>query len=108
MLTVPVRQADAEAHLAHALLRSAQGAGLAIAIDHRSSRPWASATFDGIRLSLDLVAPRAPALGRWLCDLPLAELPLQGRFVASLALDRIEDDGALVRTTLTVLVIDEA
>lgn len=107
MISLPVRGRDAAAHLARALLRSASAAGLSVALDTLRAHPWASATFVGNRLSVVLVTPRAPALGRWLADLPLAELALPGHLVASLAVDTIEDDGVTVRAALTVLVIDQ-
>ena len=106
MIATPVRGRDAEARLARALQSSAHAAGLAIELFEMRARPWASATFVGTQVSLVLSSPRAPTLGRWLSDLPLAELPLRDHLLASLALDRIEDDGTVVLTAVTALVIE--
>jgi hypothetical protein len=107
MIALPVRGRDAEAQLIRRLLSVAGAAGLAMTADRPHARPWASATFAGMQVSLVLAAPRSPALGRWVADLPLAELPLRGHLVASVAIDSIEDDGATVRIAITALVIEE-
>jgi hypothetical protein len=106
VIATPVRGRDAEARLARALHSSAHAAGLAIELADVRARPWASATFVGIQVSLVVSSPRSPTLGRWLSDLPLAELPMRDHLLASLALDRIEDNGTVVLTTITALVIE--
>jgi hypothetical protein len=103
----PVRGHDAEAQLSRALVHAAAEAAIAVAVETLRRRPWWSATFTGTRLALLVTAPRAPALGRWLADLPLADLPLRDHFVGSLALDAIEDDGHTVCATLTALVVED-
>ena len=106
MIALPIRGRDGQARLARGLLRSAAAAGLEMTVEAASSRPWASATFAGTQAFLVLHAPRAPALGRWVADLPLAELDMPGHLLASIAVERIEDDGATVRVELTALVIE--
>ena len=106
MIATPVRGRDAEARLGRALHSSAQAAGLAIELTDMRARPWASATFVGTQVSLVMSSPRSPTLDRWLSDLPLAELPMRDHLLASLALDRIEDNGNVVLTAVTALVIE--
>ena len=99
---------DAATRLDRALAVAARASGLIVtAIDHHG-RPWASATFTGTQHAVTLRTPRAPALGRWVAELPDADLPLHGHLVASLAVDRIDDDGVEVQLTLTVLTIEAA
>ncbi|SEN27470.1 hypothetical protein SAMN05192583_2440 [Sphingomonas gellani] len=107
MMVQPVRGRDAVAQISRALVACAGRSGLAAHVEEASGRTWASATFVGTRVTITLVAPRAPTLGRWIADLPRADIPMRGQLLASLAIDRIEDDGASVRTDLTALVIEE-
>lgn len=106
MIAEPVRGRDAAAQIARGLVASARAAGLSVAVANVSGRPWASATFVGSQVALTLCAPRASALGRWIADLPLAEVAMRGYLLASLGIDRIEDDGAEVRTEVTALVLE--
>lgn len=74
----PVRQ------LLRALRRSALASGCGVALSHERETPWATITFAGARHTVRAVGEPA-ALTRWLSDLPEAELPLHGWFVASCA-----------------------
>lgn len=102
-----MRTRAVEARLGHALAASVRGAGVAASIAAHTASPWISATFEGARHDVTLAAPRSPLLGRWVAALAEAELPMRGHLVASLAVDRIEDDGAIVTLTLTVLTIED-
>ncbi|WP_174292194.1 hypothetical protein [Sphingomonas bacterium] len=95
-----------EARLAHTLTAAGRAVGLDISVTEHRSRSWASATFAGAQHAITLAAPRSPALGGWVATLPDAELPLTGHLVASIAVDRIEDDGADVTLTITALTIE--
>lgn len=106
MIALPIRGRDAAAQLARALLSSAREGTLAATVEELAARPWASATYVGTQVTLTFAAPRAPTLGRWIAELPQAELPMPGCLLASLAVDGIVDDGEVVRATLTGLVID--
>ena len=107
MIATSIRGRDAEARLGQALQLAGHAAGLAVAVTDSRARAWASATYVGTQVTLTLCAPRAAALGRWLSDLPLAEVSMRGYLLASLALDRIEDDGTTIATTVTALVIED-
>ena len=98
-----VRCGHVEAQLAKAIVASARGSGVAIAVEEHRSRPWASATFVGAQHGLILVADDAAGLGDWLATLPDAELALRGNVVASLAVDAV--DGT--RATLAVLTLQD-
>lgn len=102
------REAQVEARLAAALTGSARLAGIDVAVTAHRSRPWASATFVGAHHALTLLAPRSPGLGGWVAALPDAELPMRGHIVASVAVDRIEDDGEAVTLVLDVLTLEES
>lgn len=102
------REAQVEARLAAALLATARGAGIDVAVTAHRSRPWASATFVGAHHVLTLLAPRSSGLGEWIAALPDAEMPMRGHLVASVAIDRIEDDGAAVTLVLDVLTLEES
>jgi hypothetical protein len=106
VIVLPIRGRDAEAQVARALVAAGTSAGITAGLAELSSRPWASATFSGTQVSAVVTAPRSPSLGRWIADLPEAELPMPGHVLASLALDRIEDDGETVRTSITALAIE--
>ena len=100
---------DALSRLTRTLTASATAAGCdvpSVVVD--ASRPWASATFVGAQHAVTLLAPRSPGLGGWVAALPDAELPLRGHVVASLAVERIEDDGVQVILTVEVLTLEAA
>ena len=102
------REAQVEARLAAALVGAGRAAGIDLVVPDHRSRPWASATFVGAQHAVTLLAPRSPGLGCWAAALPDAELPLRGHVVASLAVERIEDDGVQVILTVEVLTLEEA
>ena len=107
MIALPIRGRDAEAQFARALVTAARASGLEPVLAELRSRPWASATFVGTRVSLVMVAPRSPALHGWVAALAEAELPMPGHLLASLAVDGIgEGEDGTVRIALTALVID--
>lgn len=68
--------------VARALHRSATAAGIAAAVSVETERDWASALFEGLRVTLRVVADDGP-MEAWLAALPEAELPLDGYFIAS-------------------------
>lgn len=102
-----IRPAPVEGQLARALIGAAHNAGIELAIGDHRSRPWASATFVGAQHDLTVSAPHSEAMAAWLAALPEAELAPRGHLVASLAVDRIVDDGARVAATLAVLTLED-
>ena len=102
-----VRPAPVESRLVAALILAGRAAGVEPAVAAHRSRPWASATFVGAQHTVTLVAPRSPGLGSWVAALPDTDLPVRGHVVASVAVERIEDDGAAVTLTVEVLTLEE-
>jgi len=47
------------------------------------SRDWASSLFNGLRLTIEIVAEETEAFETWLAALPEAEFAIRGYFVAS-------------------------
>lgn len=87
--------------VARALQDSAIAAGAEIAVSLMAERDWASALFDGARLTFG-VAGSGERFDGWLAALPEAELPLRRHFIASAeVLDRPEPD----RVTVELLAI---
>ncbi len=92
-----------------------QIAGEGAVIDAASSRPWASATFNGSRHSIDLRfdAPDAHARAASLAEtLPEADFAIPGFIVADLAVDaqdqgRGEDGRPWALLRLSALVIED-
>ncbi|MDG5489815.1 hypothetical protein NYR55_14415 [Sphingomonas sp. BGYR3] len=80
-----MRGPDAATALGRAMTASAERAGIAITIASRSSRAWASATFEGSRVGYRIEAGDDDRLSRWLAALPDAEWQLPGHLVADLA-----------------------
>jgi hypothetical protein len=80
-----MRGPDAMTALGRAMTDSAARAGIAITIADRSSRAWASATFEGARIGYRIEAGDDDCLTRWLAALPDAEWQLPGHLVADLA-----------------------
>ena len=76
------RPTDPAVLLFRAVARRAPGNGHAIRLGDVRARPWASATFEGERVKIELhgVEPGAA----WLADLPEAELKVRGHYVADL------------------------
>lgn len=71
------------ARIARALVASAAPFGVSVALAAVHERPWASATFVGVRLTIDLaIAGGEPA--DWLATLAEADLPIPGHLVADL------------------------
>ena len=102
----PLRTRPVEARLERALVTAAARASYDLAIVAHQARRWASATFTGVQHEIVVTAPRGIGFGDWVAALPEAELPIPGHLVASLAVDRIEDDGTHIALTLTVLIIE--
>ena len=86
MMPAPVT--DAAVLLVRALRISARAAGAAMVVCATEERPWASATFAGIRHRIDLQVEPDVATDDWLAGLSEADLPLRGHLVADLTLDR--------------------
>ena len=91
--------ADPARSLLRALRRCAAAAACRIELSHEATTPWSSATFVGAQ---HRVTVRGADLHAWLAELPEAELPMSGCFVASCDVAAVEG-GAV----LTVLVLEE-
>jgi hypothetical protein len=105
MIADAVRGSDAQARLTRALTLHALAAGVSVTLEHCRSRPWSSATFEGVQLRMSLAAtPLAPAR-RWLATLDEAELPMRGHVAMPPAIDAACPRGDVMAATLTVLVL---
>lgn len=89
------------ARLIRTLQRHADASGIALAAVDVAEHPWASATFDGTRVTLWCTLS-GRATGAWLAALPDAELAVRGAFVADLAVAQAQGEAVL----LSVLLID--
>lgn len=76
------RESDKAALLARALIAHARSARVPVEVTGIRSRPWASATFVGERIELDL---RVDGSGNWAARLGDADLPVRGACVADLS-----------------------
>lgn len=105
-MRIAATRADAATLLLRAFRLSAASHGVTIERAAIADRPWASATFEGVRhtVRLDLDGERARS---WLALLPEAELPMRGHIVADLAIDRVADRAGGASADLAVLTISE-
>ncbi|WP_375403771.1 hypothetical protein [uncultured Sphingomonas sp.] len=89
---------DPVALLARAITGYARAHGCAFRIGYLSGRPWASATFEGERVELELddVEPGAA----WLSELPDAELTVREHHVADLVVRPLSDSSVRVEALL--------
>lgn len=106
MIAQGLRGTDAEARLARALVANAGAAGVLVAIERSRSRPWSSATFEGVQLHVALHAAPVDATMAWLTALPDAELPMRGHVAMPPAIDSAaeRDDGLVVELSVLVLI----
>ena len=105
MIGRSVRNDDAEARLTRALARHAAAAGVTVDAERCRSRPWSSATFQGVQLHLTLVAAPAAEARRWLDALADAELAMRGHVAMPAAVDAITDRGDALAAEIAVLVL---
>ncbi|MGN6818206.1 MAG: hypothetical protein ACTHJR_05995 [Sphingomonas sp.] len=75
---------------------TAAGAGASLV----RSRDWSSSLFNGVRLTMEITAPKNEAFERWLAELPEADLRLRGYFVASADLVERREGAAVVEFLL--------
>ncbi|MDB5702798.1 MAG: hypothetical protein JWL66_2997 [Sphingomonadales bacterium] len=95
---------DASARLVRAL---SVYFGALSAIDHRTSR-WCSATFTGTQHVLWFEIAGLGDLADLLTNLPEADLPMPGHFVADIEVVERKDHGESVRIGVRALTIAEA
>ncbi|MDB5716009.1 MAG: hypothetical protein JWO15_3406 [Sphingomonadales bacterium] len=81
--------------------------GVLSAVDHRTAK-WSSATFSGTQHVLWFDAAARADLADLLTNLPEAELPMPGHFVADIEVVERNDQGDSVRIGLRALTIAEA
>jgi hypothetical protein len=81
--------------------------GALSAVDHRTSK-WSSATFSGTQHVLWFDVESREDLADLLLNLPEAELPMPGHFVADIEVAERHDSGENVRVGLRALTIGEA
>lgn len=74
--------ADLPTLLARAIALYARTQGHACRPGEVTTRPWASATFEGEQVSMELYEVDPDAA--WLSELPEADLPIRGYYVADL------------------------
>lgn len=77
------RPLDPAALLGRAVAAHARSHGHAVTVADVTTRPWASATFEGERVGLALHGSAICPL--WVADLPEADLRVRGYLVADLA-----------------------
>ena len=106
MIAQAVRGLDAEARLARALERNARAEGVTATVRQCRSRPWSSATFEGVQVDLSVQAGPADAAMAWLAALAEAQLPMAGHVAMPPAIDAAAalDDGLLVALSVLVLI----
>ena len=105
MIARAVRNDDAQARLEQALARHALSAGVAVTVERWQSRPWASATFEGVQFDLTLAASPPDAARQWLATLAEVDLPMRGHVAMPPALDAVHLRGEEMVATLTLLVL---
>jgi hypothetical protein len=105
MIAQAVRGRDAEARLIRALTRHAAGAGVTLCVETRHTRPWCSATYEGVQLHLTLSAAPAPVARVWLGGLAEAELPMRDHVAMPPALDSIREEGDCLVAEAAMLVL---
>lgn len=96
-MTARLRE-DAGALLGRALTLFAREHGRTLVLGAVRTQPWASATFEGERVVIDVSYPVADAA--WLADLVEAELHVRGYLVADLAVDDTADDAVSIEALL--------
>ncbi len=94
--------ADPEKGTIRALTRQAKGEGVTLTATVIARRRWASALFEGVRLTIETTAPERN-FDAWLAALPEAELPLRGHFVADVELIERQATTAIIE----LLVLEE-
>ncbi len=87
--------ADPERETIRALIRQAEGKDVTLTAMVIARRRWASALFEGVRLTIETAAAE-PAFNAWITALPEMELPLRGYFVADAELVERQSPGAAV------------
>lgn len=91
-----VARASISRAVARAVHRSATAAGVIAAVSVERERDWASALFEGARVTVEVIAD-AGGFDAWLATLSDADLPLAGYFIASAEVtDRPAPDRAIV------------
>jgi hypothetical protein len=86
---------DPERDTIRALTRQAKGEGVTLTATVIARRRWASALFEGVRLTIEAAAPERNFDG-WLAALPEAELCLRGYFVADAELIERQPSTAII------------
>jgi hypothetical protein len=89
-----------ERDLIKAVTDSASQAAPGAAASLVRSRDWSSSLFSGVRLTVEINAGEDEAFETWLANLPEAELPVRGYFVASADLVERRDGAAVVEFLL--------
>lgn len=72
------------------------------------TRDWSSATFTGMRHEMRFTLPWSARAVIAIVDLPEADLPMKGHFVADLRVIQCERRGAALHVELEALTIEEA
>lgn len=96
---------DEGALLRRALERSADSAGITLAVERSDFKRWASATFTGARHAVTLRAMDGDGLDWWLGALPEADLPVRGQLVADLKIVSVTRAYGAVVAMLEVLTV---
>ena len=92
------RQIDPAALLVRAVAQYARGQSHAFRLGEISARPWASATFEGERVEIELNGVEPGAV--WLADLPDAELKVRRHYVADLVVHAIGPSAVRIEALL--------
>jgi hypothetical protein len=72
------------------------------------TRDWSSATFTGVKYAMHFTVPWSPEVVIAVLDLPDADLPMPGHFVADLRIVQCERRDETLHVALEILTIEEA
>lgn len=101
------RRIDPTRRLARAILTSARAAGCELVPVAERSKPWNTATFDGLRLEYTFNAVAGDALDRWLEQLPSVDFRTPGHLVADIATASVAWSTNVATVLINALTVEE-
>lgn len=107
MRMAPLYGPDVGTLMVRAIRGQALAAGLSVAVRSIASRPWASATFVGMRHHVILEAAPDPGLADWTASLPETHWSVRGHLVADLVVDPTGVRDGIATMALAILTIEE-
>jgi hypothetical protein len=100
-------RADVATLVERTLIADAAACDVALEIGTVSSRRWASATFVGARVVIEVAGPAGTAALRWISALPEAEFAIRGHLMADIAVTRHERGAERFAATVELLMLEE-